>query len=77
MFRNAEQEISLEHMLNLQCQQCPKKPGIGKHLSGDNFRDWRCGTVAREQLGTKRRFEQFELLSSFTFTLLTVHLSEL
>jgi len=38
-----------------------KKQGIEKHLSMDKFWDWRCGIVAKEQLGTKRRFEQFEL----------------
>ena len=45
--------------------------GIEKHSSRDKFL-WRCNTVAREQLGTKRKFEQFEHLSSFTFYFLCI-----
>ena len=41
-------------------------------LSRDKFWVWKCHAVAREQHGTKRRFEQFEHVSSFTFYFLCI-----
>ena len=49
-----------------------KEAGNDKQLSRDKFSVWRCHAVAKEQHGTKRRFEQFEHLSFSTFYFLRI-----
>ena len=44
------------------------------YTTRDKFSEWRCHTVAREQHGTKRRFEQFEHLSFFAFIVFPLYL---